>query len=113
MGAAANESAAQDDESTESDVDLNPPRASVWAENDDSEHDLFVAAEQENEDPENEEMVRSKMVARHLMLMRTHPRSNGDIACDVLQLVHLRNNFVRKHDLCGWLPLSPEKMMTI
>jgi hypothetical protein len=47
-------------------------------------------------------MVLSTLVARHLMLMRIHkddPRSNGDIAYDVLQLVHLRNKFVRKHNL--------------
>ena len=61
-------------------------------------------------------MVLSTMVARQLMLMRIHkddPRSNGGIAYDVLQLVHLRHKFVRKHDLCWWSPLSREQMRTI
>ena len=55
--AAANESAAQDEDGAESDVDANPPRAGVWAENEDSEDQEDFEAEPENEDPKDQEMV--------------------------------------------------------
>ena len=115
MSAAANESAAQDEDGAESDVDANPPRAGVWAENEDSEDQEDFEAEPENEDTKDQEMVLSTLVAWHLMVMRIHKddlRSNGDLAYDVLQFAHLRKN-VRKHSLCWWTPLSPEQMSTI
>ena len=115
-GAEADVNLSQEEDGAESDVDADPPRAGVWAENEDSEDQEDFEVEAESEDTKDQEMVLSTLVARHLMLMRIHkddPRSNGDIAYDVLQLVHLRNQSVRRHDLCWWTPLSPVQMSTI
>ena len=82
----------------------------------DSEDQEDIEAEPETEDSEHQKMILSTLVARHLMLMRIHkddPRSKGDIAYDVLQLVQLRNKFVRKHNLRWWTPLSSEQMAII
>ena len=101
MSAAANDDAANDDE-PEFDLDNHEPRAGVWAE--------------PSADVPDDEMVVTTLVARQLMLMRIHqddPRSNGDIAYDVEQLVRLRDQFVREHNLCWWTPLSPDQMKTI
>jgi hypothetical protein len=96
--------------------DAGPNVPGVTERDDDSEDHEDVEAELQNEDLEDQKMILSTMVARQIMLMRIHkddPRSNGDIAHDVLQLVQLRSNFVRKHNLSWWKPLSYEQFQII
>ena len=72
----------------------------VWAPPDDDEVDMIIAA----------------TVARQLMETRIHkddPRSDEQVAYDVVQLVWIRESFVRRHGLNWWEPLSPENTRTM
>ena len=79
---------------------------------------IETAADHEDNEAEQEQqrMLISTMAARQLMLMRIHkddPRSNGDIAGDVLQFVQMRNKSARKHNLSWYTALYQEQVKTI